>query len=283
VSGKGTSEVTWWRLTWPVLPLLIITSWFVVTPWLGVDWYGNWVVNQENGSLSAIQFFGHNVQLGVSHQIGEWWIGEGTPSVQFLRWSVLLPELFWCAGLVIGILLVVPLALLARWPWEWHVPKVRPRSPWAVLTVAACIALAFVLGAKAVHSSLYGEDLGSWRATEQRRLLLYGTFSTWINFYSGLVLAPISEEIFFRGWLQRLLTPLCKVWLALILQAIVFGLVHYNYQGLSGFLVTGSLGFALGLIFIYTGKLWPCILSHALINFHYNAGDLLWIWSGRSG
>ena len=32
---------------------------------------------------------------------------------------------------------------------------------------------------------------------------------------------------------------------------------------------------------IYSGKLWPCILGHSLLNLFGLSADLLWLWNGR--
>ncbi|MCB1098990.1 MAG: CPBP family intramembrane metalloprotease [Verrucomicrobiae bacterium] len=225
------------------------------------------VIHQKTGSLSAFEIFGHRIHLPVSDQIGRWWIGAGTPEEQLMRWGVLCRTCEWCALRVVAILIVVGLALFSRWPWEWQVPGVRRRAPWVVLSIATFLALAFATGANAMHYWLYGEYMSYGQVTDERGTLLFGTFATWIKIYSGVILAPIAEEILFRGWLQRMLTPICKVWPATILQAILFGVAHFG-QGINGVAMTGSAGVALGLIFLYTGKLWPGILCHALINLY---------------
>lgn len=84
--------------------------------------------------------------------------------------------------------------------------------------------------------------------------------------------AAFCEELLLRGFvldrIARVLgtprTPSLLV--AVVLQAALFGSFH-AYQGLGGMIVTGSVGLALGLVYLAGGRnLWACILLHGLIN-----------------
>lgn len=56
-------------------------------------------------------------------------------------------------------------------------------------------------------------------------------------------------------------------WLAILLQAVVFGALH-AYQGLGGRVVAGVSGLSLGLIWRFSGgNLWAPIVVHGLIDF----------------
>lgn len=83
--------------------------------------------------------------------------------------------------------------------------------------------------------------------------------------------AAFGEEIVFRGFLFNRMSDLETgienwIWIALGLQALLFGLAHI-YQGLGGVIVTGALGAVLGaLTIISDGNLWPAIVVHGLIN-----------------
>ena len=85
---------------------------------------------------------------------------------------------------------------------------------------------------------------------------------------STLIGAPIVEELFFRGLLQRGLARLGVV--AVILQALVFGLIHVTpSQGLGnvGIVVgVGVFGLVLGLAARHFRRLGPTIVGHAVFN-----------------
>lgn len=79
--------------------------------------------------------------------------------------------------------------------------------------------------------------------------------------------AGITEEFIFRGVLIYTLTlyvDFSDVWLALASGAM-FGLAH-AYQGVRGVIVTGSVGFLFGFLFLAMGVLWPIMILHVLLD-----------------
>jgi uncharacterized protein len=92
------------------------------------------------------------------------------------------------------------------------------------------------------------------------------------------VLAPISEEVFFRGFFFRTLRNWRGPWVAAVITGVVFGAVH-AFGSPVGYLVPLA-AFGVGLCVLYwrTGSLLPCIAVHALNNslaFGYAEG---WSW-----
>jgi membrane protease YdiL (CAAX protease family) len=82
--------------------------------------------------------------------------------------------------------------------------------------------------------------------------------------------AAVGEEVLFRGFLlHRLRVVLGSkrgAGLAGVgLQALLFGASH-AYQGPTGILLTGAIGFAFGLIVLRTRSLWPVMLAHGLMD-----------------
>jgi len=82
------------------------------------------------------------------------------------------------------------------------------------------------------------------------------------------IVAPITEEIFFRallllGFLARY-SPTKAVWAS----AILFTLVHGNLPQAA---VALPVGVAFAYLFIRTGSIWPGVLSHALYNLSDSA------------
>lgn len=79
-----------------------------------------------------------------------------------------------------------------------------------------------------------------------------------IIFIAGL--AAVGEELLFRGIVQRLLTKMFKSpWAGIIIAAFLFSALHMQFYG---FLPRFVLGILLGLIYWYSGSLWPAILAH---------------------
>ena len=85
---------------------------------------------------------------------------------------------------------------------------------------------------------------------------------------STMIGAPIVEELFFRGLLQRSLFNLGVG--AAVVQAAIFGLIHVTpEEGLGNvgiILGVGTFGLVLGLAARRYGRLGPTIVGHALFN-----------------
>jgi membrane protease YdiL (CAAX protease family) len=78
------------------------------------------------------------------------------------------------------------------------------------------------------------------------------------------VLAPVSEELLFRGIIQGEMRKAMPEWLAVILQAALFALFHLQpVQILYVFLPA----LALGALYAWTRSLWIPILMHITFNF----------------
>jgi membrane protease YdiL (CAAX protease family) len=99
-----------------------------------------------------------------------------------------------------------------------------------------------------------------------------GNTLAWLQ-YLGVswFIAALCEEIVFRGFLLNVLHRLSGEsnwgqWVAILISSTLFGVVHF-YQGLSGILLTGIIGFALAVIYFKMNRnLWVCIILHGLID-----------------
>jgi membrane protease YdiL (CAAX protease family) len=80
-----------------------------------------------------------------------------------------------------------------------------------------------------------------------------------------VVLAPIAEEIFFRGFLFAGLRTRWSLWPSALLSGAIFGLVHAP-TGPTAAIPLAGLGVGLAWLYNKTGSLWPCILAHFLNN-----------------
>lgn len=80
-----------------------------------------------------------------------------------------------------------------------------------------------------------------------------------------VILAPIAEELFFRGFFFGGLRSRWSFPAAAITTGVIFGLVHAP-TGPTAAIPLAGLGFALCFIYERTGSIWPCIAVHALNN-----------------
>ncbi|MCL2044951.1 MAG: CPBP family intramembrane metalloprotease [Oscillospiraceae bacterium] len=85
-----------------------------------------------------------------------------------------------------------------------------------------------------------------------------------VYFISVVIAAPIVEEMCFRGFVFSRLMSWMKPGVAVVVQALLFGLVHIAPLQI----VSASIaGIALGLLYLRYRKLWPCIVGHMAFNF----------------
>lgn len=77
------------------------------------------------------------------------------------------------------------------------------------------------------------------------------------------ILAPLLEELFFRGFIYRTFTKTWPIWLASGLTAALFALIHFQFQT---FLPLFFLGLILNYAYQRTGSVWTAVAFHSLNN-----------------
>jgi membrane protease YdiL (CAAX protease family) len=82
-----------------------------------------------------------------------------------------------------------------------------------------------------------------------------------------IVAAPITEEVFFRGFMFAGLRRAMPFAAAALLSAAIWGIFHYTGGGSWGVVLQlGIFGVALAWLYERTGSIWPTIAVHALNN-----------------
>ncbi len=79
------------------------------------------------------------------------------------------------------------------------------------------------------------------------------------------VVAPISEETFFRGFLFGGLRSKLSLWPAALISGLIFGGIHAP-TGITAVVPLALLGVALAWLYDRTGSIGPCILAHMVNN-----------------
>ena len=87
-------------------------------------------------------------------------------------------------------------------------------------------------------------------------------------FTVAVVIAPLLEEFFFRGWMQRTLERRYESTVAIVVTAVAFAAVHFDEFG---FVVRLAFGLLVGYVAYSTRSVWPGVVLHAT----YNAGVML--------
>ena len=101
-----------------------------------------------------------------------------------------------------------------------------------------------------------------------------------VNLFLMAVLPALSEEITFRGVLQRLLSPkhsTLNSHLSIWLTAIIFSAIHMQFYGFVPRMLMGAL---FGYMMVWTGSLWVPMLMHFVNN---GMAVLLYFMASRAG
>lgn len=163
-------------------------------------------------------------------------------------------------GFIAGALVFA--SLIAR-PRAWHF-GLRP-APWrrsvgwmALVWIAFFVLTAVWIGALGVDErDRLQDELG----IDEGPLALVAVTAL------VTVVAPISEELFFRGYFFSALRTSLGMVRAGLVTGLVFGGIHAFSVAHPAFLLPlAAFGFGLCLLYVRTGSLYPCISLHALNN-----------------
>jgi membrane protease YdiL (CAAX protease family) len=93
------------------------------------------------------------------------------------------------------------------------------------------------------------------------------TFIKVIIALAATVIAPLHEELLFRGGMQTLLRRVfgdspARVWVAIVVTSLAFALIHSIWMAPAIFI----LSLCIGYLYERTGNLWAAILMHAGFN-----------------
>jgi uncharacterized protein len=176
------------------------------------------------------------------------------------------PELLLVLTVLQGLILcgtAVFLAARIQRPKAWHFGLRRapfwPSVGWALLGLAAFFAFAILYTQLVTPEGEQSvtEDLGADESNA--KLILAGIVV--------IVVAPIAEEFFFRGFFYRALRSRLGVLAAAAIDGVVFGLIHYSGSDTLDLLpVLAFLGFVFCLVYERTRTLYTVIALHALNN-----------------
>lgn len=182
----------------------------------------------------------------------------GTAQTLQLAWGLWFSELIIFAGLaVLGwqVLRIAPLRITG-------LDQLEPRSvglglAFGVLNYFAwavpLMALAQAVFPKSVVEQFDGSQIFARQTPVELALVLV----------SVSVAAPLGEELFFRGFMQRALGQHQGAARAIVVTAFVFSAFHLDPVGLAA---RFELGVLFGLLAWRSGSLWPAMAAHAANN-----------------
>ena len=164
---------------------------------------------------------------------------------------------------------MVALALIVLLPWKIWKKKttldemgIKGNLTWTDIGLAPVGFIAYMLMA------MVGQWLMpfvNWNAEQEIGYDLSNLIGTdlLIVFATLVIIAPIAEELIFRGWLYGKLKQRVPVWLAVILASALFGIMHGQVNvGINVFF----LSIALCVLREMTGTIYSGVLLHMLKN-----------------
>lgn len=152
-------------------------------------------------------------------------------------------------------------ARLLRPGWFAFAPERRPSpgAPRLRRTVLGCLALAFLAG-QSLALWLYA--LGGSEAFDQSTRARQDAGAL-VVLLLALVVAPLAEEMLFRGLVYPLLRRRVGIVASVLVTTAVFGLLHGNVVQFAAAL---PLAVLLALVYERTRALWPCVVIHLGFN-----------------
>ncbi|WP_455763250.1 CPBP family intramembrane glutamic endopeptidase [Prevotella disiens] len=133
-------------------------------------------------------------------------------------------------------------------------------KPWGVFFWAAMLSIGFILPAEFIYERIQLE------MSDNMVELFSGIMKQPLGYLILGILAPITEEIVFRGALLRVLLETFghqKRWIAIVISALIFAVIHGNVaQGTHAFIG----GIALGWLYMRTRSVLPGIVLHWVNN-----------------
>ncbi|MFZ2126256.1 MAG: type II CAAX endopeptidase family protein [Candidatus Microsaccharimonas sp.] len=170
-----------------------------------------------------------------------------------------------------GVIYIITLVLTIGLPWlikqnkttreelgltrlpEWLDLLLAPAGFFVYVILSAVLAL--LAGMLPFVNPEQAQDTGFSQISQQYEFVL--------AFIMLIIIAPVAEEILFRGYLFGKLRHHVPVWVAILITSILFGVVHGAWNvGIDVF----ALSIVLCLLRVLTKSLWPSIILHMLKN-----------------
>lgn len=189
-----------------------------------------------------------------------WWLLFLVPLIIGIVISLIISKridygiLDW--AMLTGNLLIVIVFLSKRYV-KLSFGRIERRVIWPVVGISVLIAAAYLFVEESVGQLFFSEEL---QEMAEDKSMISGIS----GILYGCIFGPIAEEIGFRGiLLGGLLKTRCRPWLAILISAITFGLLHKFPLAFFGSIIFGII---VGWLYWCTGSIIPCIIVHVANN-----------------
>ncbi len=214
--------------------------------------------------------------LALFGSIGESSVPQIDPNNTFLIVFLKIMQV-----ILVAITFIVPVLLFAvvirQEKWKFLPLQKMPNIKQLLIALTICIiALPIVSYTAEWNSNIHFPDslknIENWMRIKENAanetIKIFFANNTISNMISNLFvvafMAGLSEEIFFRGFIQRLfIENKLNHHIAIWLTAILFSAIHLQFFG---FIPRVLLGAVLGYLYFYSGNLWLSIIAHTVNN-----------------
>jgi len=152
-------------------------------------------------------------------------------------------------------IVTTPIMLWARWSkldLGFRAPDLKAAEPWVLLYIL------WITAERAISIFLPFEADPEWLARMEQISLVESLFES-------VVLAPMVEELLFRGAMFAALLRRWGIWSAALVPSLIWGLLHVQYEWWVVGLIAGS-GILLAMVRWKSGSLYLPIVFHAASN-----------------
>jgi membrane protease YdiL (CAAX protease family) len=243
VAGQGLVPVPW------TLRQTVTGTALTLVPWL------IFAISAQLAAAGAKQPAPHKLSPAV----------DLTSAVVVFIVSAVLEAIFLIAPLIYASRTAPPeLRGMARLRWMLEALGLRPTA-----LVPAAWATAVAVGVILLSSYAYDairQALHVPLKTNADTLLdqaKYEPYTVVATLLVAVLVAPICEEIFFRGFLFPGLARGMAIWGAVVVSALLFGIAHTD---VGSFVVLVVIGVVLAVVRWRTNSLWPGVVVHTLNN-----------------
>jgi uncharacterized protein len=167
-----------------------------------------------------------------------------------------------------SIILLIPLSVLVikKYKWKWKEFGFNRFKPFQHLGLAL-LGYLFYVGVSLMIAALIvfgGIKIPGYQIPEPT-LPLFGETGLAITIAAIVIIgiAPILEELFFRGFILQGLVNKIGPYFGAVLTALLFAIVHLQF---ASFIPIFILSLILSILFIRSKSIWPCIIFHLINN-----------------
>ncbi len=192
------------------------------------------------------------------------------PALELLMASLPQSYMVFFLYLIQTLFLGLPLAFLL-WKKGIHNKKeaclLNPTKWYTILLlvpgvyIATIVVMAALMGLMANN----GIDLPGFTGEKTQIIESFGadTIGMILAFVSAVLIAPVIEEIVFRGMMLRAFAKHTPVWGAVLLSSAIFALIHFTFGVFFPLMI---LGVVMAVLTVKTRSLYPAIVFHMINN-----------------